>query len=63
MTESARRLEAAHGRGLPHLWPHAGMWACTLGSLSSVARDPCVALKVLREALRARDARPRGARE
>ena len=29
MTQSARRLDAAHGRGSPHLWRWAGLWVCT----------------------------------
>lgn len=48
MTESARRLEAAHGIGKPHLWPHAGLLACTLGPMTSVHRKPCAALRAFR---------------
>lgn len=51
MTESARRLEAAHGVGKPHLWHHAGMWARTLGPLSVVRCDPCAAVRDLRDLL------------
>lgn len=35
-TESARRLAAVHGDGLPHLWRWGELWACTLGD-SAVA--------------------------
>lgn len=48
MTESARRLEAAHGTGKPHVWHHGGMWACTLGTLTAVHRKPCEALRTFR---------------
>lgn len=52
MSESARRIEAALGYGLPHLWRHGDLWVCMLGPPWVVQRrDPCAAVSELRTAV------------